>query len=136
MIVECKYEEVKVPRLAPCSITSSSTDTFDECRELCSECAGFNFDYQTGRCELYNQESCIPDHKLNFFVVRCPRTDAVILQGRVEVYELYEVITLSGFDVGKKRKNMVFTFISRTLKCHWNFLFLYKCMINNKLVLK
>ncbi|XP_021347155.1 uncharacterized protein LOC110446331 [Mizuhopecten yessoensis] len=69
---ECKYEEVKMSSNDPCSIVSSSTDTIGQCRDACSDCVGFKFDYQTGGCSLYNEASCLPDKKLNFYIIRCP----------------------------------------------------------------
>ncbi|XP_033732811.1 uncharacterized protein LOC117322144 isoform X2 [Pecten maximus] len=81
---ECKYEEVRMTSNDPCSMVSSSTDTIDQCRDACSDCVGFKFDYQTGGCSLYNQESCLPDKKLNFYIIRCPEESRTLELGKEE----------------------------------------------------
>ncbi|XP_062591247.1 follistatin-related protein 5-like isoform X3 [Saccostrea cucullata] len=74
---DCSYHEVQLPASAPCEIRSNKISSFEDCRDSCEDCIAIKYDYNTGDCHLYNQESCITQKSVNYIKRDCGETKGV-----------------------------------------------------------
>ncbi|XP_061192442.1 uncharacterized protein LOC133200693 isoform X1 [Saccostrea echinata] len=77
---DCSYHEVQLPVSAPCEIRSNRISSFEGCRDSCEDCMAIKYDYHTGDCHLYHQESCITQKSVNYIKRDCGDTKGVSTQ--------------------------------------------------------
>ncbi|XP_056019706.1 follistatin-related protein 5-like isoform X2 [Ostrea edulis] len=76
---DCSYHEVQLPVSTPCEIRSDKMDSFEDCRDGCDDCTAIRYDYNTGDCHIYRQESCVTQKSVNYIKRDCGETNEPVL---------------------------------------------------------
>lgn len=70
---DCDYHQIQSARMMPCRVTSSDMDTMEKCRDMCNvdSCFGFRYNYDSLKCDLYSDQSCVLGKNLNYVIKKC-----------------------------------------------------------------
>ncbi|XP_071132426.1 uncharacterized protein [Mytilus edulis] len=70
---DCDYHQIQSARMMPCRVTSSDMNTMEKCRDMCNvdSCFGFRYNYDSLKCDLYSDQSCVLGKNLNYVIKKC-----------------------------------------------------------------
>lgn len=102
-------------------------DSFEDCRDGCDDCTAIRYDYNTGDCHIYRQESCVTQKSVNYIKRDCGETNGRNMNISWEIVIDLNSIPIVSFGMKqlrdkfwKKVRNLSNKFISKYVKFNIN----------------